>query len=105
MVQHGACPRGSSSLLEDALVVLMPAHPKEVTFDVGVAENAVRINALDQPDEVVEAWVHLAQVVGPQGVGLRPMRLAAVAEHDLLKVREELPVGYVETIRPAGVRV
>ncbi len=64
-MRHGFRPRSSSPLLEDALIVLSPVLPEEVAFHIRVAEYAVRINAFDYLDEVVEARVYLAQVVGP----------------------------------------
>ena len=90
--------------LEDARVVLGTLLPEEVAFDVGVAEDAVWVDALDECDEVVEARIALAQVLGPQRVRLRPVWLPGVPEHDLLEPREELPVGDVGSIRPADTR-
>lgn len=93
-------PRGSLHALEDPLVVLGAGLAKDVALDVFVAEEAVGVVLFEHADKVVEAWVELAQVVRPEGVGLCPMRPAFVACENRFEAGKELPVGHVEPVRP-----
>lgn len=86
--------------LVDAVTKLLALLAKDVALDVGVAEHAVWVDVFEHADKVVEARVELAQSLGPKGMRLCPVRLAAMPDEDLLESREELPVGNVEPIRP-----
>ncbi len=93
---------GSLNLLEDALAELGPRLPEDVAVDVRVAEHAVRVDLLEHAHEVVEVLVPLAEFLRAEGVRLRPVRPAPVADEDLLKAREQLLVGHIQSVRPVA---
>lgn len=90
----------SRHLLEDARAGGGVRAAVNVALHVRVAEKAGGVDSGEHAHEVVEARVERAQRGGSERVRLCPVRLAGVLEHDRLELREELPVGDVQPVRP-----
>lgn len=86
---------------EDPRVVFGATPVKNMAFNVWIPENALGVDFLEDPNEVVEARVQSAQVIRPKRVRFSPVRPAFVACDNALEPLEKLPVRYVEPVRPA----
>lgn len=61
---------------------------EEVALDILVAEEAVRVDRLEDVYKVVKVWVELAELLTMKGVRFSPVRTAAVFCEDILETIE-----------------
>lgn len=91
---------GSLADLEHARAVLRAALVEEVPFDVFVTEETLRIDVVENPDEVFKTGIQPAQVVACERVRFCPMWAAFVACENRFEAFEELTVRHVQAVRP-----
>lgn len=72
-----------------------------VPLDVLAAQDALRIDPLDDAPKLVKLWVKRLDILGPQRMLLGPVRSAAVRRQEFREPLVKLAVGYGQSIRPA----
>jgi hypothetical protein len=71
-----------------------------MTFDVGIAEDTIRVHVPEQLEELLESGIQAPKMPRAKRVGFRPVRSAVMLEHDILKLRKQFSIRDREAVRP-----